>query len=757
MQTSGLGAVSSVIDSTLSSSNGGYVVALGGQGSISDSTIVTAGRGLSVSTGSQLTASNTQVTASSNGAGSFLGGGHGVTVVGGTATIANGSALAGVDHGALLTPDGPATGEPGRIATLTVDDSSLQGQTGSALIIGRTRVDRSAIAMIDLRNGAALTGGNGLAVELVGASAATLTAADTQFNGGILATGASTLDATLLDSRIIGNLQASEQSRLELNAQAGSLSGDINVLDTSTAILAFRNGANLAGSLYAEAGSTASLGLDASTMTGNIAATGATTTVALGDGSTLTGRITNASLLSMRAGSVWNMTQDSQVEALDIDASQINLGGTVGAFRTLTLGRLAGAGAFALNTDIANLQGDKVAVTGEAEGNHVLAVANTGIEPPSGNDGLVLVSTAGVGAAAFALRGGQVDAGTFVYNLAHVGNDWVLVRRGDPIDPVEPGGPDEPGTPGEPGGPVVTPSARAVLGLFSAAPTVWYGELTTWRSRMGDIRASNGISGPWVRAYGGRSNMSAAGGVEYGQQQQGITFGIDTPLPAGDDQWTLGVMAGYSRSNLDLKAGTDGHVDSYYAGLYSTWLNQSGYYLDAVVKVNRFKNSSDVTMSDGQRAKGDYTNHGVGASVEVGKRITVANDWFIEPYLQGSALWVQGEGYGLDNGMQAHSNNAHSWLGKVGSHVGRTLKLEKGGTVQPYVKLAVAHEFANANRVRVNDNSFNNDLSGNRVELGVGIAAQLASNLQLHADYGYSRGKNIEVPAEVSVGLRYAW
>lgn len=216
-------------------------------------------------------------------------------------------------------------------------------------------------------------------------------------------------------------------------------------------------------------------------------------------------------------------------------------------------------------------------------------------------------------------------------------------------------------------------------------------------------------------------------------------------------------MAGYSRSDLDLKAGTDGHVDSYYAGLYSTWLSQSGFYVDAVLKANRFKNRSDVTMSDGQRAEGDYDNHGVGASVEVGKHITLANDWFVEPYLQGSALWVQGESYGLDNGMQARSNHANSWLGKVGTHVGRTFKLEKGGTVQPYFKVAAVHEFANANRVRVNDNSFNNDLSGSRLEVGAGIIAQVSSNLQLHADYGYSNGKNIEVPAQVSLGVRYAW
>lgn len=309
----------------------------------------------------------------------------------------------------------------------------------------------------------------------------------------------------------------------------------------------------------------------------------------------------------------------------------------------------------------------------------------------------------------------------------------------------------------DPGNPVITPSARAVIGVFSAAPTVWYGELSTLRSRMGELRTGHEQGGLWARTYGNKYQVSAADQVSYSQTQSGVSFGLDTPMPAADGQWLVGVMGGYSTSDLSLRRGADGQVNSYYLGLYSTWLSTSGYYVDAVVKANRFNNKADVIMGDGVAAKGDYDNFGVGGSVEVGKHIRFSGDWFVEPYVQVAALWIEGEHYGLDNGLEARSNHADSLVGKVGTYMGRTIALNQGGFVQPYVRVAAAQEFARSNRVKVNSTTFTDDLSGSRGEVGAGVAAQLSDVLQLHADLDYGNGENIEQPWGVNVGLRYTW
>ena len=76
---------------------------------------------------------------------------------------------------------------------------------------------------------------------------------------------------------------------------------------------------------------------------------------------------------------------------------------------------------------------------------------------------------------------------------------------------------------------------------------------------------------------------------------------------------------------------------------------------------------------------------------------------------------------------------------------------------RPYVRAAYVHEFAKNNEVKVNDNVFNNDLSGARGELGTGIAMTLTDKVSLHADVDYSNGDKIEQPWGFNVGARYSW
>lgn len=237
-----------------------------------------------------------------------------------------------------------------------------------------------------------------------------------------------------------------------------------------------------------------------------------------------------------------------------------------------------------------------------------------------------------------------------------------------------------------------------------------------------------------------------------------FSLGADAPLPVGDGQWLIGVMAGHSGSDLGLVRGASAEVKSYYLGLYATWLDaQSGYYLDGVVKLNRFDNSSKIALSDGTRTKGDYDNLGVGASVEFGRHLDLGAGYFIEPYTQWSVVNIQGKDYQLDNGLQAQGDDTRSLLGKAGTTVGRTFELGEGRLLQPYLRAAYAHEFVQNNQVRVNNNRFDNDLSGSRGELGLGVAATLNDRLQLHADFDYANGEKIEQPWGANVGLRYSW
>lgn len=682
------------------------------------------------------------------------------TVTNATVTVQNGSTL-NSGNGVILEVGQAATASRASNVNFIADDSRL---------VGNINVIQGSLADITLRNNAALTG-DMTQINSLNMNAAAMT-------GNVIALPGSPTAVVMANS---STFTGSMSDIASLDMSQSTMTGNVTESSGSVARVSMTDGAGLVGTLS----NLGSLSLDRSTMTGDVVQDAVTPiSIALNNGSELTGTVVQGQRLAVDGTSTFNMVSDSSVGELTMAGGTVNMRAGGQGFRTLNASSLAGNGTFAMGTDLAGHLSDLVNVAGNADGAYVLRVQNTGVEPIQEDFAQKIVHTGG-GSAAFTVLGGQVDVGTFVYRLEKRGSEWFLAQattdggggeppvdpgtggEGEPpVDPGTGGGGEPPVDPGEggggeppvdPGRPIISPSARAVIGVFSAAPTVWYGETATLRSRMGELRNGRDQGGVWARTYGNRYRVSATDQVNYTQNQSGISFGVDTPVSQVDGQWLVGVMGGYSESALDLQRGSDGRVQSYYLGAYSTWLSTSGYYVDALIKANRFQNKADVRMSDGEKSKGDYQNSGVGGSVEVGKHIKFAEDWFVEPFAQVSALWVQGQDYGLDNGLEARSNKADSLIAKAGTHLGKNIPLNGGGFVQPYLKVAAAHEFARNNEVRVNRTTFSDDLSGSRGELGAGVALQLNNVLQLHADLDYSSGENIEQPWGMNVGLRYSW
>ena len=528
--------------------------------------------------------------------------------------------------------------------------------------------------------------------------------------------GASTVDIVLRDGTTLsgGNgtmLEANNGSKVMLSVFNSALTGDVRINSGSSLNFALSQ-ASMTGDVVVEAGSSADLSLSNSAV--------------------LTGRLINVNSLALNSQAQWVLVEDSSVGQLNMSGGSVRFG-QPGDFYKLSVDELSGSGTFYMEADFSKGQSDLIEVTGEASGQHEIVVHSSGADPLS-DSSLHLVSIAS-GTAQFALQGGEVDLGTWSYGLSQEGNNWYLDATTRKI----------------------SPGTRTALAIFDAGPTVLLGEMSTLRSRMGEIRMNDSKAGGWMRTYGNKFQVSAQG-TGYSQVQQGLAFGVDAPLPYGDGQWLIGLLGGYSTSDLDMGRGTSGSIDSYYAGLYSTWLQpESGYYVDGVLKFNRFQNEADVQMSDGIKSKGDFDNGAVSASLEVGRHIKLDDGWFVEPYGQVIGALIQGRSYDLDNGMEVEGDASRSLLGKLGVTVGRDVLLSNQMRVQPYVRAAIAHEFVGNNEVEVNDNRFDNDLSGSRGELGAGISLSLTDRVQVHADFDYSNGDRIEQPWGANVGVRYNW
>lgn len=454
--------------------------------------------------------------------------------------------------------------------------------------------------------------------------------------------------------------------------------------------------------------------------------------VGLTNGAILTGNVFGINSMTIGSDSKWFMSSPTEIDSMSLDGGSVGFTGD--GFHSLSLGKLSGSGLFDMRINLDDGTGDLLSVNGEASGRHRLRIKNTGTEAvPAEFDPLRVVHTEG-GDAEFGLVGGRADLGVYSYELERQETDWFIVGSGKEI----------------------SPSTKSALALFNTAPTVWNSELTTLRSRMGEVRGQE-QGGGWMRTYGSRFNAALDSGVDYSQKQQGLSFGADAPVPVGNGQLLLGLMGGYSKSDLDIGRGTSGQVDSYYVGAYGTWLSEGGYYLDGVVKLNQFHNESKVAMSDGTKAKGDYSSKALGGSLEVGKHIKLGDEYFVEPFAQVSSVWIDGSSYTLDNGMQARTNQTQSVLGKVGSTLGRSFAMKDGGVVKPYARVALAHEFSRSNDVSVNGQRFDNDLFGSRAELGAGVSVSLSERLQVHADFDYMKGEHVEQPWGANVGVRLAF
>lgn len=629
----------------------------------------------------------------------------------------------------------------GSVITGNVLDSQSVALSGSSAIVG----DVLNAESVELAGGSAITGDvlNAQTVALAGSSAITgnvldaqslALAEDSAMNGdvqnvrSVTVAGRSTLSGSVQSGQSLVLSGESVLSGNVLNVELVELEGGSRILGdvAGVASMTVANSSHVTGNVR---------DTELLTLTGGSLFEGNLTSVQsfnLDSGSHFTGVTSAVQSASIGVDSSWNLTGNSTVGDLALNGGQVIFGDTP-SFYDLTVTNLSGNGNFHMGNDFVTGAGDQLIVTGTSSGNFGLLVASTGQE--ASVDTLRLVQTAD-GAAQFHLLNerDRVDVGAYSYELMQDGNDWVLNRETRIISPV----------------------ARSVMALFNTPITVAYGEMSSLRSRMGELRYSEGRSaGLWMRAYGNQYNVAdASSGVGYQQNQRGLSLGADMQI--ADSDWLVGVLAGSSRSDLNLSYGTSGSVDSYYLGGYATWLDrETGYYVDTVVKYNRYQNNATVGLSDFTRAKGDYDTHGLSASVEVGKHIKLNDGYFIEPFAQVATVAVAGKDYSFSNGLRAEGDTAKSLMGKVGTTVGKTIELDGGSMIQPYVKAAFGHEFAQRNEVQVNNNVFNNDLSGSRAELGAGVSLALSKQFRIHADVEYSNGKNIEQPYGVNLGVRY--
>lgn len=133
---------------------------------------------------------------------------------------------------------------------------------------------------------------------------------------------------------------------------------------------------------------------------------------------------------------------------------------------------------------------------------------------------------------------------------------------------------------------------RSAKDLAKSHAVVWRSELSSLTDRMATLRTLPESVGTWARYTGG--NLE---GDNVDFDFNSIEVGFDTRVT---DTMTIGVSFGYTNGDNDLAAGS-AETDAYKLGLYASYMNESGSFLDAMLKVGRI--DADFDLNNGYAEK----------------------------------------------------------------------------------------------------------------------------------------------------------
>ena len=523
------------------------------------------------------------------------------------------------------------------------------------------------------------------------------------------------------------------KGNLILNGES-FINGDIYAIDNGT--VKINNKSIINGDIFTNFGGTVILDLAAgSKIIGEVSAFGDP------DDPDYPGQDTTGIIrMNLAKGSSWEIVGDySYITELsgqgDITFTNFTRSNNFGE---LVIENLKGASTFNLRTDIASQQSDKIIIskssdanrTVSAEGTHTINLINNGSAQTTGNEKLTLVEIDdnATNTAEF-ITNHDVELGGYQYSLDKDGKDYVLT--GKPI----------------------TSSAMASAGFLNANYLMNYVETQTLLKRLGDMRTSGKFGDVWLRGFTGKLDSFSGGKLsKFDMSYHGFQFGADKQL-SENSPFVIGAFVGQTYGNPDYKNG-DGSLRSFNTGIYATYLDNSGFYIDSVVKYDRQKNHFKVKDTANNRIQGTGHSNGLGLSMELGQKFKI-NDFYIEPQTQFSYSHQNGNSINASNGLKVKLGNYNSLIGRASALLGYEFNSDENN-INIYAKTGIVREFDGETNYKLNNHKESHSFKGNWWNNGVGINANFNQKHNIYLDLESSPGNKFDL-LQVNGGYRYSF
>lgn len=288
---------------------------------------------------------------------------------------------------------------------------------------------------------------------------------------------------------------------------------------------------------------------------------------------------------------------------------------------------------------------------------------------------------------------------------------------------------------------------RSTQDLAITNALMWRSQLTNLSDRMGTLRTTPNAAGVWARYNNGRLD-----GQDIQHDYNTVELGVDKRIA---DNVTIGFSFDYTKGDTDLTAGSSDN-NTYTVGFYGSYFNESGCFLDTMLKIGRIDADYDLRTSAGKESA-DYMLTGAIFGIETGHRWNIQN-YFIEPQVQLTYSHLRAENYKSSIGRDVKFDDMSSLIGRVGVMAGMQFAENRGSA---YVKASYNHDFLGDVEGNYEYNgavrTFDDELDDNWGEVSLGASYQVTDSVNTFVDVGTGFGGDIDQKWRVNLGARYVF
>ncbi|OPB35452.1 BafA family autotransporter [Bartonella taylorii] len=304
---------------------------------------------------------------------------------------------------------------------------------------------------------------------------------------------------------------------------------------------------------------------------------------------------------------------------------------------------------------------------------------------------------------------------------------------------------------------LTTPSTDAVLSMSVVPQLVFHNELQIVRAGRGILDRNKKNAALWTYAIKSKENI-ATGHTDFKLEQTGVVLGITGLSELTNGEFYIGGFGSYDQARVAHARGGISGITTYSIGAYATYFDHSGWYVDSILKYNRYQNGLKAVSTNGLDIEGNYTQWAVGSSFEAGYRIKTSKSSWLQPYAQFTWMQVEGKEIKLSNKMTGDIRPSISLRSEVGLSLGYEFGLGIDTSSLAYITAAWLRENKDNNRTTINKlHKFTTDLSGNAGKLGVGLSSLVSDKLKLYAEAHYVKGRKVKQSLQGILGVRYSF